>query len=261
LFRPIRNYVRRLLKKSGWIVVHDKVWNEIFYGLPADYDQPHADTYNKVRDYTMSASTRVVSLCSAIDYLTRNQIEGDIVECGVWKGGNMMAAIDTLQKNKSFERSIHLYDTFEGMPAPGPLDVKTGGVSGLGKTAVEIYANAAPGDFVLCHSSLEEVKQNIGSLDYPADKIHFIKGMVEETIPAVMPQKIALLRLDVCLYKPVLHILTNLYPQLVSGGVLLISDYGDWKGTRNAVDEYIEKNNIRLFLSRIDSTGRIGVKA
>jgi len=261
MLRSIKKLIKSSLKKAGWVIIQDKVWNEIFYGIPKDYDKAHTDTYNKVKEYTMSASQRVVALCSAVDYLVSNKIEGDIVECGVWRGGNIMAAIDTLMKNKSTERDIYLYDTFEGMPTPGEYDIKTGGASGLGKSAKEIYENAAPGDFVLCCSSLEEVKQNIESLNYPAEKIHYLKGVVEETIPNIIPSKIALLRLDICLYEPVLHILKHLYANLVPGGIIIISDYGDWGGTRKAVDEFIETNKIRLLLNRIDSAGRIGVKA
>jgi O-methyltransferase len=260
MFKSIKDFIRRLIKRSGWIIVHDSVWNDILYGLPNDYDASHKDTYNKVKNFTMTSSQRIVALCSAIDYLTINNIEGDIVECGVWRGGSTMAAIDTLINNKSTKRDIYLYDTFEGMPAPGQYDIKIGGHSGVGKTAEELYKNVAPDDFIWCYSSLDEVKQNIESLNYPVDKIHYIKGKVENTIPATIPQKIALLRLDTDFYESTLHELEYLYPLLVSGGVIIIDDYGTWEGARKAVDEYILTNKIQILLNRIDNTGRVGIK-
>lgn len=260
MIKSIKNRVRELIKKTGWVIIHNSVWNDALYGLPKDYDASHLDTYNKVKEFTMTSSQRIVAICSAIDYLTKNNIEGDIVECGVWRGGSTMAAIDTLIKNKSTDRKIYLYDTFEGMSSPGQYDVKTGGHSGVGKTAEELYKTATPDDFIWCYSSLDEVKSNIGSLNYPEEKIFYIKGMIENTIPATIPQKIALLRLDTDFYESTAHELDHLYPLLVRSGVIIIDDYGDWKGARKAVDEYILANGIPQLLNRIDTTGRIGIK-
>ena len=59
---------------------------------------------------------------------------------------------------------------------------------------------------------------------------------------------------------PVWHELEHLYPRLSVGGVLIIDDYGHWEGARRAVDEFIEAKGLRLFLSRIDYTGRLAIK-
>jgi hypothetical protein len=52
----------------------------------------------------------------------------------------------------------------------------------------------------------------------------------------------------------------HLYPRLSPGGVLIIDDYGYWRGARRAVDQYLAENHIRILLNRIDSTGRVAVK-
>jgi hypothetical protein len=90
--------------------------------------------------------------------------------------------------------------------------------------------------------------------------IHYVKGKVEETIPSVIPEKIALLRLDTDWYESTRHELIHLFPRLVKGGVLIIDDYGYWKGARKAVDEYIRENKIQILLNRLDETGRIALK-
>lgn len=95
---------------------------------------------------------------------------------------------------------------------------------------------------------------------YPTQNIHYIKGKVEDTIPQNAPDQIALLRLDTDWYESTKHELVHLFPRLVKGGVLIIDDYGYWKGARKAVDEYIEENNLQILLSRMDETGRIAIK-
>jgi O-methyltransferase len=83
---------------------------------------------------------------------------------------------------------------------------------------------------------------------------------VEDTIPNNIPEKIAILRLDTDWYESTRHELVHLFPRLSPYGVLIIDDYGCWQGAKKAVDEYISENNLRIFLSRIDSTGRIAIK-
>ena len=206
----------------------------------------------------MTTPERIASLCNAVNYLVKNKVEGDFVECGVWRGGSTMAAIDTLIKAGDKSREIYLYDTFEGMSEPTELDkISTGtGANELMETSDKNDATS-----VWCYSALEEVQQNVGTLKYPASKVHYVKGKVEDSIPGTIPQKIALLRLDTDWYESTAHELKHLYPLLVPGGVIIIDDYGHWEGARKAVDEYIEAEKLPLLLNRIDYTGRIGIKS
>src|SRR5262245_2059284 len=89
-----------------------------------------------------------------------------------------------------------------------------------------------------CAPAFEVVKRRIDRLRYPGHRLHYVKGMVEETIPKTTPEKIALLRLDTDLYSSTKHELNYLYPRLTSGGILIIDDYGSIPGARHAVDEY-----------------------
>ncbi|MFD0856966.1 TylF/MycF/NovP-related O-methyltransferase, partial [Actinomadura adrarensis] len=112
---------------------------------------------------------------------------------------------------------------------------------------------------VWAHASLEDVRQGFEQVPYPADRVHFVRGPVEETVPGHAPEQIALLRLDTDWYESTRHELDHLYPRLVSGGVLILDDYGYWKGARKATDEFLERTGERLLLTRIN-TGRIAVK-
>jgi len=109
-------------------------------------------------------------------------------------------------------------------------------------------------------AGIDVVRRMIEPLGYPPERLHFVKGMVEDTIPTVMPPEIALLRLDTDFYSSTKHELVHLYPRLASGGVLIIDDYGAMPGCRRAVDEYAAEYQLRWFLTRLDAHVRLLVK-
>jgi hypothetical protein len=95
---------------------------------------------------------------------------------------------------------------------------------------------------------------------YDAARLRFVKGKVEDTVPAQAPARIAILRLDTDWYESTRHELEHLDPRLSPGGVLIIDDYGHWAGCRQAVDEYFASRKLHALLNRVDYTGRIAVK-
>lgn len=220
-----------------------------------DFDSEMIDLFWRVQPFTMTPKERVFALCDSVRYLVRNSIPGDVVECGVWKGGSMMAAAMVLMKLQA-ERNLWLFDTFDGMPPSTNVDVDY-----HGKTVADRMSNdgIAPGEKWV-YGALDEVRRNLRSTGYPDTRISFVEGKVEDTIPAKAPDTIALLRLDTDWYESTYHELQHLYPRLVVGGVLIIDDYGHWAGARKAVDRYIEENRLKLLLQRIDYSCRISVK-
>jgi hypothetical protein len=222
----------------------------------SDFSDFEKEVIERIKPFTMTSPERIVSLVRAVDYIEKNKISGDIVECGVWKGGSMMAALLSLIENGSKSRQAFLYDTYEGMSEPTKEDR-----SFKEDSALKAYIDKTSyWERIKCFSTLEEVQNNLSAINYPNNKIHYIKGKVEETIPGDIPDEIAILRLDTDWYESTLHELNYLYPKLTDGGVLIIDDYGHWKGCRKAVDEYFQKHNIQIYLSRIDYTCRIGIK-
>ena len=107
---------------------------------------------------------------------------------------------------------------------------------------------------------MEEARANLLCTGYPAGKMQFVKGKVEDTIPASAPEHIALLRLDTDWFESTYHELIHLYPRLSPGGILIIDDYGYWQGARKAVDRYIEEHQLKLLLTRVDDSARMSVK-
>ncbi len=226
--------------------------------VPADFDDETKRVYGAVAEYTMTGPERIEALVNAVRYVVANGIEGDIVECGVWRGGSSMAAALTLEALGDRRRHLYLYDTFEGMSAPTADDVAIDG-----KSAAPKFADTQLGDDASdwCRSPLEEVQRNLARTAYPAANLHFVRGKVEDTLPAQMPRgAIAILRLDTDWYESTRHELEHLYPRLVRGGVLIVDDYGHWLGARKAVDEYLAAHRQPLLLNRVDYTARIAVK-
>lgn len=224
--------------------------------FPADFEEDHKRICERVAAYTMTSKERVFSLVEAVKYINRYNIEGDIVECGVWKGGSMLAIAETLENLNDNKRRLFLYDTFEGMPPPTSVDET---FSGEDANELLNQDNSKKG-LIWAYSSLPTVKKTMELSKYPAHLINYVVGKVEDTIPKNLPQKIALLRLDTDWYESTRHELIHLFPLLVPGGVLIIDDYGFWKGARKAVDEYFKEYKVPILLGRIDDTGRIAIK-
>ncbi|MFL5382969.1 MAG: TylF/MycF/NovP-related O-methyltransferase [Longimicrobiaceae bacterium] len=205
---------------------------------------------------TMTSPERMYALYKAVEYLVRNRVPGDLVECGVWKGGSSMMMALALAHFGDTTRTLYLYDTFAGMPAPGEADVDAEGR----ESASTWERMQRDGHNEWCYSPLDEVKANLARTGYPADRVVYVQGKVEDTIPGTRPERIALLRLDTDWYASTRHELEHLYPALVPGGVLVLDDYGAWQGARHATDEYFAGRGLPLLLNRIDETGRIAVK-
>lgn len=211
--------------------------------------------------YTMTGVPRLQALVDSVRYLVARELPGAFVECGVWRGGSVLAMIATLQALDAEPREIWLYDTFEGMTEPTAADV-----SELEPPPLETWREAqARGErpwselFAPDLFNEQQVRETLLATGYPAERLHFVRGPVEQTLPDQIPDgPLALLRLDTDWYESTRHELVHLYPTLVTGGVLIIDDYGHFQGARRAVDEYFAGSP--LLLARVDYTARLAVK-
>jgi O-methyltransferase len=215
------------------------------------------DLVRRVKPFTATSPARIVGLVDAVRYVVKNSIAGSFVECGVWRGGSIMTMAWTLLELGDTSRDLYLYDTFEGMSAPTDKDRL---VDGSPVADVLTQMDRTAGDNLWAFAPFEAVKRNVLSTGYPVDKVHFVEGKVEDTLPARAPESIALLRLDTDWYESTRHEMIHLYPRLCPRGVLILDDYGDWQGARQAVDEYFAAQPFTPLLSRMDTTGRMLVK-
>jgi O-methyltransferase len=252
--RLIRSVARRMLDAFGYrILPTAKADSE---GLPPDYSPQMVELFRAVEPFTMTSPERIGSLVNAVEYVVHNRIAGEIVECGVWRGGSMMAVAHTLTRLRHTKKDLLLFDTFEGMPPPGAVDRDLRGNAAADLMGTQDRSTS----WMWGVAQLDEVRSNMHSTQYPVDKIKLFKGRVENTIPLEAPEQISLLRLDTDWYESTKHELVHLFPKLSVGGVLIVDDYGHWEGARRAVDEYIDEHKLRILLCRIDYTGRVAVK-
>jgi hypothetical protein len=153
-------------------------------------------------------------------------------------------------------RRLWLYDTFAGMTEPTEKDVSSGGLGSR-----EIWdASQRAGHNEWCYAPLEDVRRNVLSAGLGEDRFELVQGRVEETLAVRRPERIALLRLDTDWYESTRQELNTLYPRLSPGGFLMVDDYGQWKGQRQAVDEYLAGLPNPPVLVRIDQSSRMGIK-
>lgn len=248
------NILKNILKNIGYVLIKKDDPNITFN----DISKNNKNIYSELSKYTMTSQLRVDALIESVDYVINNNIEGSIVECGVWRGGSTMAVATRLDQKLNYDKDIYLYDTFEGMTKPTKEDYSKLELEDPLTTFEKLKDNDNSSNW--CHASLDEVKNNFKNINYPFEKFHFIKGKVEDTIPNTIPEKISILRLDTDFYNSTKHELEHLFPRLVKNGILIIDDYGHWEGSKKAVDDYIDKNQIKIFLSRIDYSGRLGIK-
>ncbi len=249
----VRKLLRSWLKRAGYeVITFDPDLDYDDFDLRAEDEE--LGIMRRVGPYTMTSRSRIAALCRAVEFVVRHDIPGDIVECGVWKGGSMMAAALRLQQLGDTHRKLYLYDTFEGMTAPTAVDEDNRGRS----AATRMKAEGSGGYWF--REPQEEVRRNLLSTGFDESRLVFVKGPVEQTIPAQIPDQIAILRLDTDWYESTKHELEHLYPRLSVGGTLILDDYGYWRGSRKAVDEYMEQHKLKLLLNRIDHSGRACVK-
>ena len=228
----------------------------------AHADEEDRRIVERALPYTMTGPARMLALIDAVRYCVNRGVPGAFAECGVWRGGSVLAMLLTLQQLGDEPRDVYLYDTFEGMTAPSEHDV-----SDIDPPALQTWQQAQRDQCTAWNELFspelfneESVRKLRTDTGYPADRLHFVRGPVEQTVPGTMPEQIGLLRLDTDWYESTKHELRHLFPLLQPGGVLIIDDYGHWQGARRAVDEYFGVDHPPLLLNRIDYTGRIAVK-
>ena len=222
----------------------------------------HKDIQKKdCKKYTMVTYEHLDFLENIITIINKENINGSIVECGVWKGGCCMWML-YCQKKYNMDRKIYLYDTFEGMTKPDSIKDD--------KKALEIYNNILNKNYnrgyddwhkenKWAFAPIDYVKNNINSIKYKDDNIIYVKGDVCKTLDKTIPTKISILRLDTDWYNSTKKELDILFPLVSKNGYIIIDDYYAWKGSRTAADEFIKTNKKNVEIINNKLTGGIFV--
>jgi O-methyltransferase len=214
--------------------------------------------YVSKNEFSMASIPRLINTLLSCKYVVENDIPGDFVECGVWRGGNGILAKMIFELMGS-DKKVWMFDTFAGMTKPSEFDIVSKSNKHAGKKFQRTNKNSHS---EWCYASLEDVKQNCLASAIDHLEMKFIKGDVSQTLLDAknLPEAISVLRLDTDFYESTKIELQVMYPILSHAGVLIIDDYGYWQGSKKAVDEYfIDKINKPLF-NVVDFAGRSCLK-
>ena len=270
--RFLENMAKNYLEKRDKKVIDQRYFDLVFSDYQVSSARNHIKyavqslpewikpIYEVVKGRTMTPVERLYNFCDSVDYCIRSGIDGAVVECGVWRGGGMAAVARHLVQRGHPPRDLYLYDTFEGHPMPDAerdVDIH-------GNPALPIWERHRTGDSMdksdWCVADLDDVKAGMTETGYPQDRLHYVKGRVEHTLPDVAPEKIAVLRIDTDWYESIKHILNVLYDRVSPGGVIIFDDYGHLTGAQQAVDEFYEERREAPILFRIDYSCRATIK-
>ena len=221
-----------------------------------DMEDAAREAVTVVAKHTQLSYERLVTLYEQVAYVERRGLPGALVECGVWRGGAAgMMALANLAHGRS-RRDLHLFDSFEGMPEPR-ADVD-------GAAAFELMeAGRAQAKGVNVASPEEALDLLVGRAGYPASSVFIHKGWFEDTLPATRASigPIAVLRVDGDWYESTRTVFEQLFDQVVTGGAIVIDDYGHFEGCRRATDEFLGRHAPDAYLHYIDYTGRYLIKS
>ena len=237
------------------------------FGISRSESTPEAtDEHLKIMDmcskYTMISRSRQWALIQSVEWIANNNIEGDIVECGVWKGGNLILC-GLMLKSLNLNRLIWGYDTFTGMSEPTEHDYSVYNRKLASFSLIKskwLKDQTAQGTNDWNYATKDEVANNFSN-EVGAGNLKLISGKVEDTLLVKdnIPEKISILRLDTDWYESTKVELEVLFPRLEKAGVLIIDDYGHFAGSRKAVDEFFEQRGF-IWLHRVDYTCRLYIK-
>ena len=252
----MKKYIKNFLHSRGFSLT--KTTKDPNKPIELNDEENEIIHYVRSNELSMCTTLNLQQTAVAVKYIAMNNIPGDFVECGVFRGGNAIIAAKIFEIHKS-EKKVYLFDTFTGMAEPTVHDIKTSSKSpALNKYLLQKRENYID----WAYASIEEVKENFQKIKLLNNNVVFIKGKVEDTLDqeSNIPQAISFLRLDTDWYESTKKELEKLYAKLVPGGILVVDDYGSFDGARKAFDEYFKKYSPPPFLSLIDDGARIGVK-
>lgn len=191
---------------------------------------------------TMIGLRRLDNLHCCIQQVIRENVPGDFIETGVWRGGACIFMRAALQAYGDQTRRVWVADSFEGLPKPDGRYEQDRGDRHWKKSDV-------------LGVSLEQVKANFSKYGLLDDQVQFLKGWFKDTLPAAPIEKLAILRLDGDMYASTMDSLTNLYDRLSVGGFVIIDDYGEIKSCREAVEDFRKSKGITTPVIAIDQGG------
>ena len=215
---------------------------DINTGIKVKNEEVINGTYWPDRAHTMIGEKRLTNIEECFKNILEDNIEGDMIETGVWRGG---ACIFMAGLNKYYKagKKVYVADSFQGLPPPNEQEYPHDKGDNL-----YTYKSLAV--------SIEEVKENFSKYDLLDENVEFIKGFFKDSLRNTNIEKLSILRLDGDMYESTIQVLQYLYDKVVKGGYIIIDDYGAIPACAKAVEDFKLSRNITTELKIIDWTGR-----
>jgi O-methyltransferase len=229
---PLKRLVVQAVRAAGVEAVRAKQFDEAKRLEGRDWP---------VQGQTMLSIKRLDNIQYCVEQALADQVPGDLIETGVWRGGASILMRAILKAYSVTDRAVYVADSFAGLPPPDkdyPQD-----------------ANIPYHTFTELAISLEEVQANFARYGLLDDQVHFLKGWFKDTLPGAPMQQLAVMRLDGDMYESTMDSLNALYPRLSVGGFVIIDDYVLLEPCRQAVDDYRKQHGITEEIVPIDFAG------
>jgi O-methyltransferase len=192
--------------------------------------------------HTMAGLKRLDNVQFCVERVLADDVPGDLIETGVWRGGVPILMRALLAVYGDIERQVWVADSFQGLPPPNPAEYP----ADQGDLLYTIDELRVSVDRVRSHF------ERYGLLD---DRVRFLEGWFRDTLPDAPIASLAVMRLDGDMYESTTDALTALYPRLSPGGYVIIDDYGAIPACRKAVHDYRTAHGIADPILPIDWTG------
>jgi hypothetical protein len=230
---PVIQGVQRVLRTKSHAIVK--------------YGPPDNQVRGEGRDWPMSAETmvgmkRLANLRECLVQVFADDIPGDVLEAGVWRGGSSIFMRGVITAYGQTHRRSWVADSFAGLPKTEP-----------GKYPSDKGLDLFKYDQLSV--SLEKVKANFAKYDLLDDGVHFLQGWFEDTLPTAPIEQLALLRLDGDLYSSTIQTLDALFDKVSVGGFVVVDDYGSIPACKQATDDFRSRRGIDDAIEVIDWAG------
>lgn len=226
---PLRDILVKVLKKKSLLLVKQR---------PFNVKERDEGSGWPLFAYTMIGHRRLDNVQFCIEDVLKNNVPGDFIETGVWRGGIIIFMRAMLKAYGITDRKVWAADSFEGLPAPTTIN------DGWDMSRVD-YLKV----------SLEQVKLNFAKFDLLNEQVKFLPGWFSDTLPHATIEKLAILRLDGDLYTSTMDALQNLYHKVSKGGFVIVDDYYAWPDCKKAVTDFLSANSLQPHIQPIDSIG------
>jgi hypothetical protein len=258
MIKSIKRSTQSFLGLFGYQLVNQRLQSAAIAPIELNSEDIELVKWVHDEELSMVSLAGLFSTLAAAKYVAENDIDGDFVECGVWRGGNSIIAAEIFRRY-STQKRVFLFDTFKGMTEPTQHDRSVENDQPALKEYIRLQGETHN---LWCFAPLDEVRGNFRRRNLLDQNVVFVEGPVEKTLlqSDLVPPRISFLRLDTDWYESTKVELEVLYPSLTKGGVLVIDDYGYWSGSKKATDEYFSIRKPRPLFHATDDTRRIGVK-